>query len=248
MMSEQDTQPQSAAPLTPTRLSMRLMEIVSSIPPCERVIDVGSDHGHVISYLLENHIAQSAVATDIHIDPAETTKRYLRRQGVMQHAEVYHTDGLHGIRLIERDVVVISGLGGVEMIRILSETLEEHKGAFPRNIRWILQPQRSFEELRVYLFGVSFRIDRESICLDREKIYMILQAEWTGAAGEEMSLTQRVLGPRILESRPPHFEEYLHHQKNVLKKHMRARPELADVLKDIDMLLRGELTDKEVLI
>ena len=77
---------------------------------------------------------------------------------------------------------------------------------------------------------------------------MILQAEWTGAAGEEMSLTERVLGPRILESRPPHFEEYLHHQKNVLKKHMRARPELADVLKDIDILLRGESTDKEVLL
>lgn len=235
----------SDAAVLPTQLSARLMEIVSFVPPCERVLDIGSDHGHVPSYLLENDIAGYAVATDIHADPAETTKRYLRRHGVMHRAEVYHTDGLHGIQLREGDVVVLSGLGGLEIIRVLSEALTDHDGKFPQGILFVLQPQRSVPELRVYLSG-GFSLIDEKVCLDREKYYIILSAKWTGKKSLPMSLAQIELGPRLLEKRPPNFISYLHHQKNVLRKHMRARPELAFVLSEIDIILSTNLTENEV--
>ena len=236
----------AAAVPTPTKLSRRLMEIVSFVPHCRRVLDVGSDHGHVISYLLENHIAETAVATDIHADPAETTQRYLRRQCVMHLAEVYHADGLHDIRLSAGDVVIISGLGGLEMIRILSNAISENDGKLPDHIQWILQPQRSFEELRSSLSKQCFQISRETICLDRDKFYCIIQAEWTGQICSDLTLTEQIIGPCLLVKRPDHFAAYLHHQRNVLKKHMRARPELAPVLSDIDRILQGEKSNEEV--
>jgi len=225
-------------PVKPTQLSVRLMEIVSMVPPCLRALDIGSDHGHVPAYLLENHIAARAVATDIHADPAETTRRYLRRQGVIRNAEVFHTDGLHGIRLAEGDVVILSGLGGLEMIRVLSESLEDHGGRFPENVRFVLQPQRSAGELRVFLNKSGFELEEERVCVDREKFYCILRAVWTGCASSALTLTELVIGPCILRARPANFIEYLRHEKNVLKKHMRARPELSAVLADIEKILR----------
>jgi tRNA A22 N-methylase len=245
-MKDTEEMPSAQEAARPTKLSGRLMEIVSCVPPCDRAIDVGSDHGHVISYLLENRIASRAVATDIHADPAETTKRYLRRQGVMHLAEVVHTDGLHGIPLVERDVVIISGLGGLEMIRILSEAREDRKGVFPSGMQFILQPQRSSEELRTFLSGSGFHTNSEKACWDRDRFYLIICAAWTGVPGHEMSLTERTVGPYFLENRPENLEKYLHHQRNVLKKQMRARPELAEVISNIDMILRGESLKGEV--
>jgi|GEM_PF-575267 len=246
MMTDESEHIHSAVTIKPTQLSVRLMEIVSAVPPCERVLDIGSDHGHVPAWLLENHIAKRAVATDIHADPAETARRYLRRQGVMQQADVYHTDGLHGIRMQKGDVVILSGLGGLEMIRVISESLADHAGIFPDGTLFVLQPQRSFEELRTYLSGGGFSIEEESVCLDRDKFYCILLAKWTGQKAADLSLTELLLGPCLLRKRPPNFIKYLHHQRNVLKKHMRARPELAAVLSDIEHILEGQSTEKEV--
>ncbi len=232
----------TAVSIVPTQLSVRLMEIVSAVPVCERVLDIGSDHGHVPSWLLENHIAKRAVATDIHAEPAETTRRYLRRQGVMQFADVYHTDGLHKIAILKGDVVIISGLGGLEMIRILSDSLTDHEGFFPDGTLFVLQPQRSLEELRTYLTGAGFAITKENLCLDRDKFYVIISAEWTGKKDISLSLTEKILGPVLLARRPDDFFKYLLHQKNVLKKHARARPELADIISNIDTILLEQNT------
>jgi tRNA A22 N-methylase len=97
--------------------------------------------------------------------------------------------------------------------------------------------QRSFESLRAFLSGTGFSIEKESICIDRDKFYTILLVKWTGQKPVQLSLTERVLGPCLLKTRPENFIKYLQHQKNVLKKHMRARPELAAVLTDIEMIL-----------
>ena len=242
MVSDQTKQMQSDVIIKPTQLSVRLMEIVSAVPPCERVLDIGSDHGHVPAWLLENHIAKRAVATDIHADPAETTRRYLRRQGVMQNAEVFHTDGLHGIRMQKGDVVILSGLGGLEMIRVISESLADHGGTFPKGTLFVLQPQRSLEDLRAFLSGGGFSLEDETVCLDRDKFYTIFLVKWTGRKAAALTLTELVLGPCLLEKRPPNFIKYIHHQRNILKKHMRARPELAAVVSEIDHILLGQVT------
>ena len=43
MMTDESEHIHSAVTIKPTQLSVRLMEIVSAVPPCERVLDIGSD-------------------------------------------------------------------------------------------------------------------------------------------------------------------------------------------------------------
>lgn len=221
----------------PTVLSLRLQAIVSLIPPSSRVLDIGTDHGQVPAYVLENHLADSVVATDIHEDPAEICRKYLRRQGVIKNATVLRTDGLHGIVLRTLDTVILSGLGGMEMVRIIRESLIDHDNSFPLGVHFLLQPQRSAEELRVFLEENGFHLVTERICIDREKMYTIILTKFTKEHQPVRSLTENILGPVILSDRPEHYFEYLSHERNVLKKHMRARPELSDVIQEIDRLL-----------
>lgn len=222
----------------PTVLSIRLQEIVSMIPPSERVVDVGTDHGQVPAFLLEHNLTPTVLATDIHDGPTETARKYLRRQGVMKDAEVKKTDGLHGVSLGIGDTVVLSGLGGLEMIRILTESMVEHASGFPAGVHFLMQPQRSAEELRVFLQGNGFVLLRERICIDREKLYVILLARFSGERFPPLSLSESILGPRILSDQPDCYVPYLKHQRNVLRKHMRARPELIDVIAYIEDLLK----------
>ncbi len=223
-----------------TVLSLRLAQIVSLVPKGRRVIDVGSDHGHVSAYLLENHICEYAVATDIHADPSEITRKYLRRQGLSGRSSVYCTDGLHGISLQKGDTIIISGLGGMEMIRILEESVFDQKISVSDNITFVLQPQRSIESVRNRLCENGFAITKEQICVDREKFYTIILSEKKGGTQKKLSLAEQYLGPFILSEHPDHYIEYMIHQRNVLRKQIRAHPELSEVLHVIDGILLQE--------
>jgi len=230
--------PQTSREITgkPTQLSLRLAAIAAMIPPSDRVIDVGTDHGQIPAFLLENHRVPRVIATDIHEGPAETARKYLRRQGVIRNAEVIRTDGLHGVAPQEGDTIVISGLGGLEMIRILQEAFATEKDV-PTGIRLVLQPQRSAEELRQYLCVAGFAIDDETVVTDRDKFYVILLVTYTAIPYPELGIEEAVLGPILLRRSSTEIEEYLRHERNVMKKHMRARPELMEVIRRIDGMI-----------
>lgn len=228
-----------------TILSLRLAQIVALVPFCRRVIDVGSDHGHVSAYLLENQIAEYAIATDIHADPSEITRKYLRRQGLSARSFVYCTDGLHGIMLEKGDTIIISGLGGMEMLRILEESLFASQITAQEHLTLVLQPQRSIETVRKRLYENGFAITREKICIDRGKFYIILLSEKVDGLQSRLSLPEQYLGPYILANHPENYAEYMMHQRYVLRKQVRAHPELSEVLHVIDgILLQESISEK----
>lgn len=222
-----------------TRMSSRLMCIAEEIRDAERVIDVGSDHGFIASYVLENDLAIRVIATDIHRAPAQRTKNYLEKQGFSNRSEVYCRDGISGINIHEGDWVVIAGLGGMEMIRILSQALDENEGELPKDVPFLLQPQRSAEELRIYLSENGFMIRSEKICVDRGKVYVMIRAIYTQHR-YSLDLISSIIGPYIMEHRPEGTKQYLRHLFHSIEKQRRGRPELSQVTEFIrDQLEEG---------
>ncbi len=218
--------------MIPTRLPARLQCLADEIPKSNRLIDVGSDHGFISSYALEMNRVQSIIATDIHRSPAERTREYLVQQDFASRSEVYCRNGLSGILLENGDTVVIAGMGGLEMIQILSKALSEQKGKFPKNTVFLLQPQRSEEELRAFLSGNGFLISAEKICFDRGRTYVIIISRYTGRP-YSITLEQKILGPCILESNPPGTARYLFEKIRSLEKQRLSRPELDRVIQFI---------------
>jgi tRNA (adenine22-N1)-methyltransferase len=222
-----------------TILSARLQSIADEILVSFRLIDVGSDHGFLSSYVLERRLAQSVIATDIHQAPAERTREYLSRQGFSQQSEVYCRDGLSGIMVQKDDTVIIAGIGGLEIIQILDRALGEHEGALPMDAVFLLQPQRSEEELRTFLCSNRFSILSEKICFDRGRAYIIIRCRYSGKPCT-LSLEQSILGPYVIEAHPEGTARYLAGKIRSLEKQRLGRPELDSVIRFANELMMKE--------
>ena len=117
--------------------------------------------------------------------------------GYADRTEVYCTDGLDGVELKEGDIVVMAGLGGNNMIDIMTRVLEREDKQLLKTITWVLQPQKSSDRLRVFLFENGFNIEDENASEDRGLYYLIIKAVYTGVPSE-YTLKQKYYGPVIL--------------------------------------------------
>jgi tRNA (adenine22-N1)-methyltransferase len=226
-----------------TILPDRLRCLLNEVSYTDRLIDVGSDHGYSAAFALENKKAGYVIATDIHLSPARRTKEYLASQGLSEMSEVHCTDGLTNIALKSGDTILIAGMGGLEIIRILVGALALHNGSFPDGIRFVLQPQRSFEELREFLSQNGFPIEKEVICVDRNRLYVGIITTYTGKPYFP-SLCELVIGLDLIRSKPDGYFIYLTQKKDSLIKQSAGRKDLAEVIHFIDQELIKQQKEK----
>ena len=149
----------------------RLAEIVSLAEESEVTVDVGCDHGFVTEYLLRNNIAKKVIATDISEKCLNKTKQLLQKMNLSTRAEFVVTDGLIGINSSDIDQIIIAGMGGSTIIKILNEMPLNCQKA-----RLILQPMNDIRELRVVLNKLGFKIQRDKVIADGKKFYHIMTA------------------------------------------------------------------------
>ena len=162
-----------------------------------RIIDVGSDHGLLSLYSLINDNFAQAVLTDIHKAPAQRSEDTLRMYGYADRTEVYCTDGLDGVELKRGDIVVMAGLGGNNMIDIMSRVIKRDDKDLLKTVIWVLQPQKSSDKLREFLFTNGFVITDENACEDRGMRYLLIKTVYTGMPSE-FTLPEKFYGPVIL--------------------------------------------------
>ena len=106
----------------------------------------------------------------------------------------------------EVDTIVLSGMGGMTMIEILSESSQ----VTAATRRLVLQPQRSIPLVRQWLAAHGWCIIEEEIVLDEGRYYEVICA-----AQGEMALTEREadFGPVLLGKRPSLLRGYLASRK-----------------------------------
>lgn len=216
-----------------TILSKRLRCLMDEIAHTERLIDVGSDHGYAAAFALENKKAGYVIATDIHLSPSERTKEYLAAQGLSDHSEVHCTDGLSNLSLTAKDTILIAGMGGLEIIKILTDALHCRQGSLPSGVRFVFGPQRSFPEIRDFLSQNGFPIEKEIICEDRNHIYLGIIGTYTGVP-YSLSQIEGIIGPDLLARKPEGYIAYLAQKKSSLTKQSIGNKQMMDVIEFID--------------
>ena len=216
-------------------LPLRLLAVASLIPSTKTVVDVGSDHGKLGAYCLQNEVCEKVIATDIHKQPAERTSAFLRLSGFEDKSSVLCTDGLHGVPYEDDMCIVIAGMGGLEIMKILKDACTDDNEAW-KKWTWVLQPQRSEYELREFLCDNGFEIKEEKIVFDRDHCYTIEKAQYTGRSTRP-SDAALFLGPYILEKKPEGFPEYMDLKKKVMKKRALGDPRCAKILDSWEALL-----------
>ena len=205
-----------------------------------RVVDVGSDHGHTAISCLDSRVAISAVCTDINEGPTRICRANLDEAGYKDQATVVVTDGLDGVKLEPNDIIVISGLGGLNTIDILKRTFSKTDLPDKKSLALVLQPQKTIEELRLFLKREGFKIIDETAVKDQGFHYVVMTLTWDGSA--DMSGLSDVeysyLGPVLREkfiSGDPDAVEHYEYLLRTLTDRARSNDECGEA---IDCILR----------
>ena len=94
------------------RLSPRLQMVADIVPPCTCVADIGTDHGYLPVWLLQNGIAETAIAADIHAGPLANARQSAHAYDLTERFRFVLADGLQFPDAKDADVITVAGMGG----------------------------------------------------------------------------------------------------------------------------------------
>ena len=152
------------------KLSNRLRALADLIDNCAAVADIGSDHGYLPVYLAQNRRASRIVATDISAASLSAARRFAAKYNVTQSITFIVTPGLDGITATDVDTVVIAGMGGETILRILKNA----PWTKSETVKLILQPQSKIDLLCRFLYDNGYEIRETKSVTDKGKSYTII--------------------------------------------------------------------------
>lgn len=192
-------------------ISNRLLLCASMVKQGACVADVGTDHGFLPIYLLQNGICDRVLAADLREKPLQTAKTNAARYGTENKTDFRLSDGLHNIQPDEFDTLVCAGMGG-DCIALI---LEAAPWIGDEKYTLILQPQSSGNDLRRYLGEQGFCIEEEHLVQDGRFLYAAMKARFGG--GRPLSAGEQYASPVLLASDDPLLVPYLSRIERSLK-------------------------------
>lgn len=180
-------------------LGKRLKTILDYIDPADHLADIGCDHGLLLVGAIKKGVG-FVQGVDNKIGPLEQAKSNLAPYLTTQ-VKLSLSDGFDDLDS-QIDTVVISGMGGLNIINIFTKNIEKAK----RLKKIILQPNTNQYELRKYLSEQGFMIFDELIVYEKKQYYEILVVRYLGI-DKVPSLTDKDLlfGPILRINRSPLF-------------------------------------------
>ncbi|MDO4268328.1 MAG: class I SAM-dependent methyltransferase [Eubacteriales bacterium] len=189
------------------KLSKRLETIASRAEDCGgaggAAADIGTDHGFVPIRLVESGAFSRAIAMDVRKGPLARAQEHIARRGLSDRVETRLSDGLEGLAAGEADTVVIAGMGGELMLRILRD------GAHVRETvsHWILSPQSELSLFRHGLEELGLAIAGEVMVEEDGKFYTVMTVR-PGAMHYEKEYDYRY-GRCLIRAGSPELERLL---------------------------------------
>lgn len=192
-------------------LSERLRLIASFVPEGSRLADIGTDHGYVPVYLVYNGIIPSAIAMDINSGPLKKARENVDLYGLDDKIEIRLSDGMEKLRENEADVVIIAGMGG----RLIERILDNAKDICDKISELILSPHSEIELVRKYLMENGYEIIREQMIFDEGKYYTVMKAVHGNMKFD--SIEELLYGKKLLENKDRVLKEYLTKEREKFK-------------------------------
>ena len=166
---------------------------------CNTLVDVGCDHGKLSCQSLLEGKAKKVIAVDIS-DKSLQKCRDLARKLKLKNIEFRCSDGLSAIKDNEADEVVIAGMGGYEIIKILKRNLAGVE-------KYVFCPHQDVVALRDYMKG-NYIIEKDYVLFNDEHFYSVIVAR---LGKSKMSTKELYFGKDNLQNKD--YVDYLKAQK-----------------------------------
>ena len=192
------------------QLPKRLETIIERMPDSGCLADIGCDHAYVAIEAVRRGKAARALACDVRKGPLQQAAEHILCAGLAGKIETRLSDGLEKVAPGEADTVVVAGMGGPLMERILQGRL----GDFAH---FVLSPQSEIPHFRRFLLAEGMQIDEETMLIDEGKYYVILNVSQRAdaASSDTMYVTEEdfLYGGRLLRRLDPVLKSFLEKEK-----------------------------------
>ena len=179
-------------------LSKRLKTVADLVTKGNIVADVGTDHGYVPIYLVEEEISPYCYAMDVNEGPLNKAKANIIEHELEDKIETILSDGLDAFGDRKADTIIISGMGGDLIVDILSRANDFDE--------LILSPHKRSDLVRKFLCRNGYEIADEKMVEDAGKYYPVIKAQ----RGEsDYSGTELEFGPILLAKKDKTLKAFL---------------------------------------
>lgn len=221
------------------KINARLKKIGDLVEANSFCLDVGCDHALLDIYLVHRNKNIKAVASDIAEGPLEQAKKNIKRERLDDKIETRLGNGL-STYTDEIDTVIISGMGGRNIIGICKENLKVLK----KIKTLIISPNNYQIDVKKFLTSNGFYIDNEEFVKDKNFIYQIIILK---RGKKKYTKKEYFFGPKFLEKKGPLFREYYLRElksKEILKSMLPSKYRLKryQLKKEIE-LIKNEIED-----
>ena len=194
-------------------LDSRLSLCASFVRQDSKLADIGTDHAYLPVWLCQNGVCKSAVAADINPEPLSRGQLTIAQAGLEDKVKTRLSDGLKSISADEADDIVIAGMGG----ELIAKIILDCEYSRDKRKHFILQPMTKSELLIERLCQNGFEILSQDCCVASNKCYTVLLVQYSG---EKRAYSE--VYPYICELKPKENETHLRfikaHIERLLKK------------------------------
>ena len=182
------------------KINNRLKMIGDLVEANSFCLDVGCDHAFLDIYLVKKNKNIKTIASDIAEGPLEQAKQNIKREQLENEIEVKLGPGLKTATK-EVDTIIISGMGGRNIIGICKESPKVLKQVKTL----IISPNNYQEDVKRYLCKNGFYIENEEFVKEKKFIYQIIIFK---KGKKKYSKEDYFFGPIFRIKKGPLFREY----------------------------------------
>ncbi len=212
------------------KINDRLKKIGDLVEANSFCLDVGCDHALLDIYLVKQNKNIKAIASDVKEGPLEQAKINIKKEKLEEKIEVRLGNGLETYS-DEVDTVIISGMGGRNIIGILKNNLKTTK----KIKTLILSPNNYIEDVKRFCCKIGFFIENEELVKDKKFIYQIIVLK---KGKKRYTKEEYFFGPKLLEKKGKLFYEYY-------ERELKSREILLELLPK-NFIMKRRQTKKEI--
>jgi len=198
------------------KLNNRLLSVASLVEEGKRIIDIGCDHAFLSIYLVQNKNPLKMIASDINEGPLVHAKENIKKYNLTDKIKVKLGNGIDPIEE-DIDTIIISGMGGLNMIGILKYTPSKYKNVDTI----ILSPNSDTYDVRREICKLGFYIGDEKLVKDKNIIYPVICFK---RGKRKYSYKDYLYGPILSNQRDLLFIEYLKKERDTKQKLLEVMP------------------------
>lgn len=197
-------------------LDARLSAAVSYVRHGGVCADIGCDHGKLSTYLAAKQICRFVIACDMRVEPLNKAKKTAQLTGLTTEIDFRLGNGLQVIQPQEVDDIIIAGMSGITISKILTAS----PSFWQPHFRFIFIPATKDGELRSFLAQHGFSILQETPCIAAKRVYTVMHVQYTEFCWQP-SLKECAIG-KAANQKTTAAAAYLQHTANTCRKYARG--------------------------